>query len=86
MEKSNKDLGTQALCFHSGRLMKHTSSLQPCLAYVLISARTALVLQVNLNPLKLKEVTSLLEEGGQRHGQEEWYKFCPKLLCFCPTL
>lgn len=86
LEKSDKDSGTQAFYFHSGRLMKDTVSLQPCLAYVLISDRTALVLQVNLNPLKLKEVTSLLEEGGQRHGQEEWCKFCPKLLSFCPTL
>ena len=67
LEKSVKVSGTQAFHYDSRRLMKDTVSLQPYLAYVLISARTALVLQVNLNPLKLKEVTSLLEEGGQRH-------------------
>jgi len=47
--------------------MKDIASLQPYLAYVLVSARTALVLQVNLNPLELKKVTSLLEQGGQKH-------------------
>lgn len=67
LEKSNKAAGTQAFHYDSRRLMKDMFSLQPYLAYVLISARTALVLQVNLNSLQLKEVTSLLEEGGQRH-------------------
>lgn len=42
--------------------MKDIVSLQPYLAYILTSARSAMVLQVNLNPLKLKEVTSLREE------------------------
>ena len=66
-EKSNKVSGTEAFRFDSRRLMKDTVSLQPYLVCVLISARIALVLQVNLNPLKLKVVTSLLKEGGQRH-------------------
>lgn len=67
LEKSNKVSGTQAFHFGSRGLMEDTVSLQPYLAYVLISAGTVLVLQVNLNPLKLEEVTSLLEEEGQRH-------------------
>lgn len=37
-------------------------SLQPYLAYILVSARSVMVLQVNLNLLKLKDVTSLQEE------------------------
>ena len=67
LEKSDKVSGTQVFHFDSTMLMKDIASLQPYLAYVLVSARTALVLQVNLNPLELKKVTSLLEQGGQKH-------------------
>lgn len=62
-EKSDKVSGTRALRFNSRRrLMKDIVSLQPYLAHVLISARSAMVLKVNLNLLKLKEVTSVREE------------------------
>lgn len=48
LEKSNKVSGTQAFRFGSRGLMADAVSLQPYLAYVLISARTVLVLQVNI--------------------------------------